>query len=292
MCSSNGPGATNCQIGTYKSEFIYLQNNIDVIHTNMYGKEKDVEQDSIDQSTDPGFISFFHKLPRKSPETGTLRLFHRTGTDSFYSAYGPDAEYVAKHVYHTNTVIKYLGGPRLPSVSLKTSVAQTFLREALTTKQLRIEIWAPEPGQGKKCSKFRLDKEVNSIGSFPFSFASLSRKASPGNLQAVEDLLFASSSLLSSPVVMSIKLATTISAAGGKSKMKTLGVAYADTSVRELGVAEFVDNDIFSNIEVRHFRLCRLNFHLSCLLVFDHPALCEGGYHSERDHIWGNRTGY
>lgn len=128
----------------------------------MYGKEKDGEQDSVDQTTDPGFIAFFSKLPKKSPETGTIRLFFR---DSFYAAYGPDAEYIAQHVYHTNSVLRYLGqGGRLaglPSVSVKTSVAQTFLREALTTKQLRVEIWAPEPGQGKKSSKFKLDKEVN-----------------------------------------------------------------------------------------------------------------------------------
>ncbi|KAM6492493.1 DNA mismatch repair protein [Amanita muscaria] len=198
----------------------------------MYGKEKD-DEDCIDQSTDPGFISFFHKLPPKSPEKGTLRLFLRTGTDAFYAAYGPDAEFVAKHVYHTNTVIKYLGGRAgLPSVSMKTTVAQMLLRDALTAKQLRVEIWVPEPGQGKKCSKFRLDKE-----------------ASPGNLQAVEDLLFVDSNLLSSPIVMSIRLATTVDSIGSKTRMKTLGVSYADTSVRELGVAEFVDNDLFSNLE-------------------------------------------
>jgi hypothetical protein len=74
--------------------------------------------------------------------------------------------------------------------------------------------------------------------------------------------------------------------------MKTLGVAYADTSVRELGVAEFVDNDIFSNIEVCNFQLSRQTFHPTCLLVFDHPTLCEGGYHSEWDHIRDNRTRY
>ncbi len=127
----------------------------------MYGKEKDAER-SVDQTTDPGFISFFSKLPTKSPETGTLRLFFR---ESFYAAYGPDAEYIAQHVYHTNSVLRYLGqGGRLaglPSVSMKVSVAQTFLREALTTKQLRVEIWSPEPGQGKKSSKFKLDKEVS-----------------------------------------------------------------------------------------------------------------------------------
>lgn len=116
-------------------------------------------------NTDPGFITFFHKLPAKSPSSGTLRLFSRTNAgDTYYAAYGPDATFVAQHVYHTNSVLKYLGvGGRaagLASVSLKTSVAHALLRDALTTKQLRIEIWAPEPGQGKKVSKFRLEKEV------------------------------------------------------------------------------------------------------------------------------------
>lgn len=142
------------------------------LNATMYAKEKDVEhwQDSLDQTTDPGFIAFFSKLPTKSPETGTIRLFFR---DSFYAAYGHDAEYIAQHVYHTNSVLRYLGqGGRvagLASVSMKASVAQTFLREALTTKQLRVEIWAPEPGQGKKSSKFKLDKEVNRFVSFQCS---------------------------------------------------------------------------------------------------------------------------
>ena len=126
----------------------------------------DSQNSLADNLTDPGFLSFFNALPKKSPETGTLRLFFRpaTGSDSFYAAYGPDALFVAQHVFHTNSVIKYLGagGPsaRLPSVILKTTVAHVLLREALTSKQLRIEIWAPQPGQGKKCTKFRLDKEV------------------------------------------------------------------------------------------------------------------------------------
>ncbi|KAF9459138.1 DNA mismatch repair protein [Collybia nuda] len=203
----------------------------------MYGKEKDVDQDVADHTTDPGFISFFAKLPPKSPETGTLRLFHRTGSDEYYSVHGPDALFVAQHTYHTNSVIKYLGaGGRasgLPTVFLKVSLAQVLLREALTVKQLRVEIWVPEPGQGKKFAKFRLDKE-----------------ASPGNLQAVEDLLFVNSDLLSAPIVMAIKIASAPAGlSGAKAKLKTVGVAFADTSVRQLGVADFVDNDLFSNTE-------------------------------------------
>jgi len=77
-------------------------------------------------------------------------------------------------------------------------------------------------------------------------------KASPGNLQAVEDLLFVDSDILSAPIVMSIQLASLpVSNTGTKSKNKAIGVAFADTSVHELGVADFIDNDIFSNTEVR-----------------------------------------
>ncbi|PPQ85022.1 hypothetical protein CVT25_010411 [Psilocybe cyanescens] len=200
----------------------------------MYGNGKETEQDA--DQVDPGFISFFTKLPSKSPEMGTLRLFLRTSNDQYYAAYGPDAFYVAQDVYHTNSVIKYLGaGGRssgLASVTLKVSVAHTLLRDALTSKQLRVEIWIPEAGQGKKCIKFRLDKE-----------------ASPGNLQAVEDLLFANSDFVSAPIVMAVKLATAPLAESTHTKVRSVGVAFADTTSREIGMSDFIDNELFSNLE-------------------------------------------
>ncbi|KAI0646460.1 DNA mismatch repair protein [Trametes meyenii] len=195
----------------------------------MYGKEKDAEYE-IDNSSHPGFCSFFTKLPSKSPETGTVRLFYR---NEYYSVHGPDAFYVATHVFRTNSVIKYLGGRAgLPSVTLSESLAKSFLRDALTSKQLKVEIWVPEAGQGKKATKFVLDKE-----------------ASPGNLSAVEDLLFVNTDIVSAPIVMAIKIANAPVSAGNNAKTKTVGVAYADSSTRELGVADFVDNDLFSNME-------------------------------------------
>lgn len=45
-------------------------------------------------------------------------------------------------------------------MNLTESVAKTLLREALTAKQLKVEIWVPEAGQGKKATRFKLDKEV------------------------------------------------------------------------------------------------------------------------------------
>ncbi|KAI0777272.1 DNA mismatch repair protein [Trametes elegans] len=196
----------------------------------MYGKEKDAEYE-IDNSSHPGFCSFFARLPPKSPETGTVRLFYR---NEYYSVHGPDAQYVATHVFRTNSVIKYLGGRAgLPSVTLSESLAKSFLRDALTSKQLKVEIWVLEAGQGKKATKFVLDKE-----------------ASPGNLAAVEDLLFVNTDIISAPIVMAIKIANAPAIAGNNAaKTKTVGVAYADSSTRELGVADFVDNDLFSNTE-------------------------------------------
>lgn len=47
----------------------------------------------------------------------------------------------------------------LPYVNLSLAVAKNFLREALTAKQLRVEIWTPEGGS-KKASKFQLSKKV------------------------------------------------------------------------------------------------------------------------------------
>lgn len=71
----------------------------------------------------------------------------------------------------------------------------------------------------------------------------LGKSASPGNLSTVEDLLFAHTDMLAAPVIMSVKLVV-------KEGVKTVGVAFADTSQMSMGVGEFVDNDLFSNLEV------------------------------------------
>ncbi|KAF6757736.1 muts domain V-domain-containing protein [Ephemerocybe angulata] len=174
----------------------------------MYGKEKDSEKDAA-QPAEPGLITFFDKLEKKSPETGTLRLFQRTsGGDDYYQAYGPDARWVAQNVFHTNSVIKYLGhGGKAGGLARQ-------LREAVT-------LWKQESTSGKgKNVVFKLDKE-----------------ASPGNLQAVEDILFSTTDLVSAPIVMAVKLATAAAGSGG-AKVKAV----------ELGVADFVDNDLSSNL--------------------------------------------
>ncbi|GAA5944308.1 mismatch repair ATPase MSH2 [Sporobolomyces koalae] len=187
-------------------------------------KRKDVASDS-----DLSLVASIRKLA-PTPE-GTIRLFDR---QDYYQAFSTSAVFVATHHYKTQTVLKYFGHPSpatheplgLPAVSLSHAVATSFLRDALTTKQLRIEIYSQEKGTAYKWK--------------------LAKEASPGNLSQVEDLLFGAATgqeLLASPVIMAIRVKASDKAG------TTVGVAFADTSAFELGVSEYTDTDLFSNTE-------------------------------------------
>ncbi|KAL8307360.1 hypothetical protein RB597_001045 [Gaeumannomyces tritici] len=107
-----------------------------------------------------------------------------------------------------------------------TFIAQTvykttsvFLRDALHKLGKRVEIYESPNG--------RMNWKV-------------AKQASPGNLQDVEEELGQSDS---APMILAIKISTKASEA------RNVGVCFADASVRELGVSEFLDNDLFSNFE-------------------------------------------
>lgn len=103
------------------------------------------------------------------------------------------------------------------------TVYRNFLREAIFKLGKRVEIWQ---STGKTNLK-------------------MIKQASPGNLQAVEEELGASmdSQATGAPVMLAVK----VTAKAGEAK--SVGVCFADASVRELGVSEFLDNDIYSNFE-------------------------------------------
>ncbi|KAF8966003.1 MutS-like protein, partial [Entomortierella lignicola] len=143
----------------------------------------------------------------------------------FYSVHGEDAFFIAKNVYKTTSVIKYLGGDvstGVPSCTLSKTTCETFLRDALLNRQMRVEIWAAEP---RKQNAWAIIK-----------------RASPGNLQDMEDLLFAHTDMTSSPIVMAVKIQT-----GGDQRV--VGVCFTDATVREIGISEFIDNELYSNFE-------------------------------------------
>ena len=69
----------------------------------------------------------------------------------------------------------------------------------------------------------------------------LKKQASPGNLQDVEDEL--GGQIDSAPIIIAVKVSAKASEA------RNVGICFADASVRELGVSEFLDNDLYSNLE-------------------------------------------
>ncbi|KAI9822128.1 MAG: MutS-like protein [Thelocarpon impressellum] len=165
-----------------------------------------------------GFIRFFRALPAK--EDDTVRVFDR---GDWYTAHGEDAAFVARTVYKSTSVLRQLGrsdGSGLPSVTMTVTVYRNFLRELLFRLGKRIEVWTSVGG--------RMNWKM-------------AKQASPGNLQDVEDEL--GGHVDSAPIILAVKVTARASEA------RNVGVCFADASVRELGVAEFLDNDLYSNFE-------------------------------------------
>jgi DNA mismatch repair protein MSH2 len=168
---------------------------------------------------------------------GLVRLFDR---GEYFSAHGPDALLIAEQVYRTANVLKYLGSkssskavsssssPRgLPSVTISMTLAKAFLRDCLTAKQMRVEIWVPEAGAGgrKNHTQWKLGKT-----------------ASPGNLSQLEDLLFAHQDLLANAVSMALRVQM-------RDGVRTVGAAFVDVQEKTIGVSQYAEDDNFGNTE-------------------------------------------
>ncbi|PYH89451.1 hypothetical protein BO71DRAFT_422995 [Aspergillus ellipticus CBS 707.79] len=168
-----------------------------------------------------GFIRFYKSISSSSDNSTTnnepIRVFDR---GDWYSAHGAEAEFIARTVYKTTSVLRNLGRSEtggLPSVTMSVTVFRNFLREALFRLNKRVEIWASASGSGRGQWK-------------------LAKQASPGNLQDVEEEL-GSVGALSAEAAAPIILAVKISAKAGEAR--SVG----------LGVSEFLDNDVYSNLE-------------------------------------------
>jgi DNA mismatch repair protein MSH2 len=102
---------------------------------------------------------------------------------------------------------------------MSTTVFRNFLREALFRLGKRIEVWENTGRMNWKITK----------------------QASPGNLQDIEEEL--GGQFDAAPIILAVKVSAKASEA------RNVGVCFADASVRELGVSEFLDNDLYSNFE-------------------------------------------
>ncbi|KAJ2787353.1 MSH2 protein [Coemansia interrupta] len=171
---------------------------------------------TLDKTSEQGFLRFFGSL---AAQENTIRLFERSNGD-YYSVHGADAEHVAHAVYKTSTVLKHIGGAKgLATCTMSRAVAEGFLRDALLSRSQRIEIYAPEGPGGWKVSK----------------------AASPGNLQEVEEMLFGAADMVSTPLMaLRVRVAA---------EQVHVGVATVDAAQRVIGVCEFIDSPVFANVE-------------------------------------------
>lgn len=236
------------------------------------------------KTEDTEFLTFYHQLCRRinselaaraaevshdgstppiadgAPDT--IRLFEIVDNDyQAYRAYNNDAFYLADNISRTRSVVKYLGNKKfenhergLPYVMLKSTLVQPFLKDALLHMGIKIEIYAK-----KDSAAVFLGEKYNSSNRDPWV---LIRQASPGNLREVEDLL-GNSVIDEDPVVISLKIQTkkvdSVGAtlggggsgpsSGSSTTSRNVGICYIEATSRQIGIFEFVDNDLFSNLE-------------------------------------------
>ncbi|VVA21426.1 PREDICTED: DNA mismatch repair [Prunus dulcis] len=170
----------------------------------------------LDAKQSQGFLSFFKTLPH---DPRPIRLFDRR---DYYTAHGENATFIAKTYYRTTTALRQLGSglDGLSSVSVSKNMFETIARDLLLERtDHTLEIYE---GSG---SSWRLVKS-----------------GTPGNLGSFEDVLFANNDMQDTPVVVALL-------PNLRENGCTVGLGYVDLTKRVLGLAEFLDDSHFTNVE-------------------------------------------
>ncbi|KAL2935434.1 DNA mismatch repair protein MSH2 [Bienertia sinuspersici] len=193
----------------------------------------------LDAKQAQGFLSFFKTL---SQDSRAVRFFDRR---DYFTAHGENATFVAKTYYHTTTALRQLGSGSdgLSSVTVSKSMFETIARDLLLERtDHTIELYE---GSG---SNWRLVKS-----------------GSPGNLGNFEDILFANNEMQDSPATVALL-------PNFKENGCTVGLGYVDLTKRVVGLAEFLDDSQFTNVESALVGLgCK-----ECLLPVDIGKSTEG----------------
>ncbi|CAJ2634896.1 unnamed protein product [Trifolium pratense] len=170
----------------------------------------------LDSKQAQGFLSFFKTLP---DDPRAIRFFDRR---DYYTAHGENATLIAKKYYHTTTALRQLGSGSnaLSSVSVSRNMFETVARDLLLERtDHTLEVYE---GSG---SNWRLVKS-----------------GTPGNIGSFEEVLFANSEMQDSPVVVALSL-------NFRESGYTIGLGFVNLTKRLLGMAEFLDDSHFTNVE-------------------------------------------
>lgn len=170
----------------------------------------------LDARQAQGFLSFFKTLPH---DPRAVRFFDRR---DYYTSHAENATFIAKTYYHTTSTLRQLssGSDAISSVSVSKNMFETIARDLLLERtDHTLELYE---GSG---SQWRLVKS-----------------GSPGNLGSFEDILFANNEMQDSPVIVAIS-------PNFRENGCTVGLGYVDLTRRVIGLAEFLDDSHFTNVE-------------------------------------------
>lgn len=166
-------------------------------------------------------------------------------TQDYYTAHGDEAVFIANEYYKTLSALRRLGsGPgSLQGISISRTMLETIVRDLLLERtDHTVQVYE---GSG---SNWKLVKS-----------------GTPGKLESFEDILFANNEMQETPTVIGI--CGTV-----QENERSIGMAYLDTTKRTLGMAEFVDDDQFTNLEAAIVGLgCR-----ECLVLQDSSNYLTG----------------
>ncbi|XP_034934485.1 DNA mismatch repair protein Msh2 [Chelonus insularis] len=178
----------------------------------------------MDAGAQQTFVRFFRNLPEKA--SSTIRFFNRV---DYYTCHGSDATYVAKEFFKTTSVCKMIGaeGNKIEGVLLNKGQFEAFLKELLLVKKYRAEVYV-QTGVGK-------NKTWN-----------LQYKGSPGNLSQFEDILFGTDDNNPTATISGTTMAVVM---GMDGKSKVVGLSCIDSISCVIRVAQFMDDEMFSNLE-------------------------------------------
>ncbi|XP_062116924.1 DNA mismatch repair protein MSH2 [Humulus lupulus] len=184
--------------------------------TQNFEEQNKLPELKLDAKQAQGFLSFFKRLPQ---DTRAIRFFDRR---DYYTAHGENATFIAKTFYHTTTALRQLGtgSYSLSSVSVSRNMFETIVRDLLLERTNHaVELYE---GSG---SNWRLVKS-----------------GTPGNISSFEDILFANNEMQDTPVVVAL-------VPNFRENSCTIGLGYVDLTKRVLGLAEFLDDSHFTNVE-------------------------------------------
>jgi DNA mismatch repair protein MSH2 len=150
-------------------------------------------------------------------------------------------------------------GDNIPSCTVSKQNFENLLRDLLLVNQYRVEIWTPSDTRGS--SQWQVARQVSGNSelyknaTFLNNFLGITWKSSGSGGSPIREYRNIYLSYCHIIKVWTKEWTKgiyvyTIMTLLVSQRFQFVGVAFADATLRELGVCEFVDNDVYSNFEV------------------------------------------